>query len=102
MGILKSNNNKDLIATCGCHCEESIFLRIEPLDDANDTDYCFLSYMNGKFFQDQYSCWRTFKNKIKKIWSILRNKDFYYSDIILTKEDLLLLRDYIDDNIKEN
>ena len=37
-----------------------------------------------------------------KIRAILRNKDFYYSDIILTKEDLLLLRNYIDDNIKEN
>ena len=28
-----------------------------------------------------------FKTKLKKIWSIIRNKDFYYSEIIMSKEE---------------
>ena len=27
------------------------------------------------------------KTKLKKIWAIIRNKDFYYSEIIMSKEE---------------
>ena len=27
------------------------------------------------------------QKKMKKIWAIIRNKDFYYSEIILNKKD---------------
>ena len=84
MAILISNDNKELIATCNCGCEDSVHIKVENISD----DYfAFVSYMNGNFYTDQNSCFTTLKNKIKKIWSIIRNKDYYYSDIVLTKKE---------------
>lgn len=39
---------------------------------------------------------RAFKIKMRKIWCILRNKDYYYSDVILTKEDFAELKRYLE------
>lgn len=84
MAILTSKNNKELIVTCNCGCEDSIHIKVENISD----DYfAFVSYMNGNFYTDQNNCFTTLKNKIKKIWSIIRNKDYYYSDIVLTKKE---------------
>ena len=84
MAILTSTDNKELIVTCNCGCEDSIHIKVENISD----DYfSFISYMNGNFYTDQHSSFTTLKNKIKKIWSIIRNKDYYYSDIVLTKKE---------------
>lgn len=49
MSIMRSKDGSELIATCSCGCEESIYLKIDP----NDDSFCFLAYMNGKFYSEQ-------------------------------------------------
>lgn len=95
MSVLSSKDKKELIITCGCGCEDTIHIRIEPVYEDEDYTYAFLSYMNGKFYSDQLNGWHTLRKKLKKIWAIIRNKDYYYSDVILNKEQFEEFRDYI-------
>ena len=39
--------------------------------------------LSGNWYKEQAG----FIKKLKKIWAIIRNKDFYYSEIILNKKD---------------
>lgn len=91
MSILFHNKKNELIVTCECGCEESAHIKIEEDDEL----YLFLTYMNGKFYNCSDSIWETVKRKCKKIWCIIRNKDYYYSDIIMNKEDFKKFKEYI-------
>ena len=79
MTVLKSKNENELILSCKCGCDEGIRVKI----DIDDEDYCYQTYISGNFYKEQ----GTFVDKLRKIWAIIRNKDFYYSEIILTKDE---------------
>lgn len=85
MAIMISEDKKDLIATCECGCDEGVHLTISNKD--GEKYYAYQCFINGNFYRDQYGIFGTFKNKIKKIWAIIRNKDYYYSDVVMNKED---------------
>ncbi|HIR05124.1 MAG TPA: hypothetical protein IAB28_04070 [Candidatus Copromonas faecavium] len=91
MSVMKANDKTELIATCSCGCEESIHLKIVPDDDS----FCFLSYMIGNFYRDQGGVFSSVKIKLKKIMAILFNKDYYYSEVIMTKEDFSQFKEFI-------
>lgn len=79
MATLKSNDNKQMVITCDCGCDEGI--RVEINEDFGD--YCYITYISGNFYKEQANL----LDKIKKIWKIIRNKDFYYSEICMSRED---------------
>ena len=93
MAILKNKDNTELFVDCRCGCDEGVRIKI----DKEEPD-CFviMNYTNGNFYRDQESILNTISKKLKKIWAIIRNKDIYYSDIILTKEDFEVFKEYID------
>lgn len=89
MAVLKSKDGKELIVSCKCGCDEGVRIQI----DKEDYDmYAILTYLSGHFYTEQGGLWR---KKLKKIWAIIRNKDFYYSDIIMTKDDFAEFKEYI-------
>ena len=87
MAVMISEDKKDLIVTCKCGCQDAIHLKVD--DEDKDVDYYAIqTYMNGNWYRDQDD--RVFRNigrKLKKIWAIIRNKDYYYSDVVMNKED---------------
>lgn len=87
MSTLKSNDNNEMIITCDCGCDEGIRVRI----DKSFGDYCYLTYISSNFYKEQLGL----LDKLKKIWKIARNKDFYYSDIVMSKEDFREYRDWL-------
>lgn len=93
MAVLKNTDGTDLLIDCCCGCDEGIRFRI----DVDDFDYyCFMSYTNGNFYTEQGdTLWGVWRKKFKKIWAILRNKDYYYSDITMTKDEFEMFREYI-------
>lgn len=95
MSVFKTKNNQELIITCNCGCDESFHIKIEPIYEDEYETYALISYMNGKFYTDQLSGWNTIKKKLKKIWAIITNKDYYYSDVILNKNQFEEFREYI-------
>lgn len=93
MAVLTSKDEKDLIVTCSCGCEDSVHLCIVRW---SEDDYAFMMFMNGSFSSEQdKTFWKVFKEKVKKIWAIIRNKDFYYHDIRMNKEDFETFKEYI-------
>lgn len=78
MSVMMSKDKKELIITCKCKCGNTVhFCKIE------DTD-C----PNKKLF-------RVIGEKLKKILAVIRNRDFYYSDILMSKEDFHQFKEYI-------
>ena len=89
MATLKSKDGNHLYIDCHCGCGEGIRFAV----DREDYDYyCCMTYTNGNFYAEQGS---TLRKKLKKIWAIIRNKDFYYSDVVMTKDDFNEFREYI-------
>ena len=96
MAILKSEDGSELIVSCKCGCEDSLHIKIEP----DDEDFAYITYLNSNWHTDQNKKIRyVIFDKLKKIWAIIRNKDYYYSDIRMTQEDFEKYREYIN-NIK--
>lgn len=93
MAVLKNKNNTELLVDCSCGCDEGIRFRI----DKEDFDYyCFMTYTNGRFYSEQNDkLWKVFCKKLKKIWAIIRNKDFYYAEVVMTKEQFDKFKEYI-------
>ena len=92
MAVMRSKNGNELYVDCYCGCNDGIRIRVEK----EEFDfYCFLTYTNGNWYRDQTSMWMTFCNKLKKIWAIIRNKDHYYADITMTKDDFDYFKEYI-------
>ena len=94
MAVLKNKNGKELYVDCCCGCDSGIRFKIDKDDDL---DYYFvMTYTNGNFYEEQSdTIWGVLYGKFKKIWAIIRNKDFYYSDLVMTKDDFDEFREYI-------
>jgi hypothetical protein len=93
MAVLFNKDKTEMIVSCKCGCEESVHIRI----DAEYPDYYAIwTYMNGSFYTDwKGRVFKTICRKLKKIWAIIRNKDYYYSDIIMSKVEFEEFREFI-------
>ena len=90
-----NEDKSELIATCKCGCDEGIHIRLddELHKDYNLDEYCYQSYIKN----DDTVGYKggKLKTKFKKIWSVITEKDYYYSDVIMTGKDVEILRDYL-------
>jgi hypothetical protein len=93
MSVLKSKDNTELFISCDCGCEQGVHIRI---DKENDNMYFLMTYANGNWYTDQdKTICAVVREKLKKIWCIIRNKDFHYSDITMTQKDFQEFKEYI-------
>ena len=95
MAVMISEDKKDLIVTCKCGCQDAIHIKID--DEDKDADYYAIqTYMNGNWYRDQDDrVYRSIGRKLKKICAIIRNKDYYYSDVLMSCEDFKRFKEYI-------
>ena len=90
-----TNDKKGLIATCKCGCGESFSIEIEDTGKEDDY-YAFLVFMKNDYQTEYYqNPLRALRIKLKKIWCIIRGKDYYYSDTIMTRKDFEVFRKYV-------
>lgn len=95
MAVMISEDKKDLIVTCNCGCHDALHICIDDIDKDSGY-YALMTYMNGNWYRDQGDkILRMIERKIKKIWAIIRNKDFYYSEITMNKENFCKFKEYI-------
>ena len=93
MSILINKDKTELFVETSCIDDSGIKFKIDK-DDYGW--YCIMTYTNDSFYREQDDkIWKVIYRKLKKIWAIIRNKDFYYYDISLNKEDFDTFRDYI-------
>ena len=93
MAVLKNKDDTELLVDCCCGCDEGIRFRV----DKDDYDYyCFMTYTNGNFYTEQGNgVFGALYKKLKKIWAIIRNKDFYYAEVTMAKDEFEEFREYI-------
>ena len=95
MSVLKNKEGNELLLDCNCGCDNGIRFRI----DKDDHEwYCCMSYTNGNWYRD--SCQTFFhvlRKKLRKIWAIIRSKDYHYSELMLTKEEFETFCEYINE-----
>ena len=92
MSVLKSEDGKDLMVLCSGGCDNGVHINIKKDDD----EYAWVTYMNGNWYCDQNKrILYIVRDKLKKIWAIIRSKDFYYSEILMTRKDFETFREYI-------
>lgn len=95
MAVLKNADGTELLVDCSCGCNDGFRFKIDKLDCEW---YCFMSYTNGAFYRDQEDTFfRVLHKKLRKIWAIIRNKDFYYGEVSMTKADFEVFRNYLND-----
>lgn len=82
MAVYKAINKDAVSVTCDCSCGNGMEFIIN-----RDSDfYALIMAMNGNFYRDQNGAFRVLKKKLEKIWCIIRNKDFYYSEVIMSEK----------------
>ena len=96
MAVLKNTKDNELIITCHCGCDDSVHISVEDFPDGS---YAFMTYMNGNFYSEQK---HTFIEKIKKICAIIRNKDYFYSDVVMTRDEFDEFVVWINQHMTEN
>lgn len=95
MAVFLTKDKKELIVTCSCGCEDSFHIILDD-EVGKDDHIALLTYMKGKFSADSsYSFWQVLKIKLQRIWKILRNKDYYYAETLMTREDFQIFKEYI-------
>lgn len=94
MAVLMTKDKKEIIVTCNCGCKSSVNIQIDDMEDMES--YAFLCFLKDNFYTEyNNNPWRAFKVKMRKIWHILRGKDYCYSDTIMTKKDYEEFKKYI-------
>ena len=88
MASFTSSDDNQLILTCSCGCDEGLRVNIDTSDEEL---YCYQTYLSANWYKEQ----GRFLSKLKKIWYIIINKDYYYSEICLAKEDWELYKKWI-------
>lgn len=89
MGVLKNAEGNKLFIDCKCGCGDSMRLVVNKYDD---DEYAIMTKMENC---KKDSIWWMICKKFEKIWAIIRNKDYYYNDIMMTKEDYETFKEYI-------
>lgn len=89
MGVLKNAEGNEIFIDCKCGCGDSMRFVIDKYDDG---EYAIMTKMEN--CKKDSIRWMV-RKKISKIWAIIRNKDYYYNDIMMTKEDYETFKEYI-------
>lgn len=96
MTVFKNFGDDELIISCKCGCDDSIHFTVDHHDNEG---YCFMTFTNGNFYSEQK---HPFVEKVKKIWAIIRNKDYYYSDICMSRYDFEQFKNWIVSKSKDS
>ena len=76
---------KDINIFCNCGCGDgfTFTFRVEPDDEF---DYVYFSTFTSVFYSMSRSFLNTLRRRIEAAWFMLRGKEFYLHEVILTKE----------------
>lgn len=96
MALTISKDEQEAVLTCQCGCDDAVHIKIcKEFED--DESFSFLTFMKSNWYSEQdETIFRTIGKKLKKIIAIIRSKDFYYSEIVMSKDDFVQFKEYID------
>ena len=83
--VVKDSSGTNAFVDCHCGCDSGLRIRVDREDDGDL--YVVVNYTSADFYKDQATWFSMLKLKLQKIWAIIRNKDFHYSEVCMTKEE---------------
>lgn len=89
-----TKDKKELILDCKCGCDDAMKFIVD-LEDADSDIIMFATFLTSKWYSKQKTLRYRFADKVKRIWKVLRNKDYCYAEQVLTKEDFKTFKEYI-------
>ena len=96
MSVIKTKDGRDVQLDCRCGCCNGLRLTV---DHYSDDAYAILTYTGGNFYREQdETFWAITKKKLKKIWHILTNKDYCYSEIVMYKHEYEEFVEYLQEH----
>ena len=84
--FMESKDGKNCSLYCSCGCENGVILKSEG---------DFISLVSDNWYTSQMTGWVRFKEKCKRIWKILSNKEHYYFSICVDEKDIQEFKDFI-------
>ena len=94
MPAFMTEDKRQLILDCKCGCDDAMKFIVD-LEDADSDIIMFTTFLTGKWYAKQENFRSRFMDKAKRIWRVLRNKDYCYAEQVLTKEDFRIFKEYI-------
>lgn len=83
------NENK-YVTFCKCGCQEGIVLKAD-----NDDHELSLQLVSDNFYLMQNKGKMSLKEKLKRIWFIIRGKEYCYFDILIDEEELQEFKEFV-------
>lgn len=80
----------EFVTFCKCGCRNGIVLKADNED--NDLS---LQIVSDNFYTMQNKGEMTIKEKIKRIWYIIRGKEYCYFDILIDKDELQEFKEFV-------
>lgn len=93
MSIFRSDDREELVVDCNCGCDEGLRIRVNK---HSDDLFFVVTYLSGHFaYTQNETVFGVIKKKLKKIWRIITNQDYCYSEICMTRKDVHELKEYL-------
>ena len=90
--FMKSKDDKHCGLYCSCGCEDGVVLNVKK-----DEDFvCSISLVSDNWYTAQLTGWDRFKEKCKRIWKIIRNKEHHYFSITIDESDIKEFKKFVD------
>ena len=83
--VVKDSSGRNAFVDCHCGCDSGLRIRVDKEDMANL--YAVITYTCSHYYANQEGCFSRLKLKLQKIWAIIRNKDYVYSEVCMTKQE---------------
>ena len=92
MAVMRSNSGKELYLDCSCGCDAGLKFKLGKFDE----NYLYITLSSGNYYKEQdLGVLRVIGLKLKKIWRIIRGRDYVYSELCLSREELSELTEYL-------
>lgn len=87
-----NEESKEFVVMCDCGCSSGMHFKFGydffgKDRNGKDVSEYYISLVHSRFYCESTKWRYTFKEKLKKIWYILRNKDYYYAEICLSPQE---------------
>ena len=93
-------DEENCVVYCSCGCGKGAVIKLEK--EECEEGYCYLSLVSDMYSTMQTSIWFRFKEKCRRIWHIICDKEYTYFDICLNKEDAKKFKTFMNGGIKDN
>lgn len=89
--FMKSKDEKYCGLYCSCGCAEGITFKVENVKEVG----VHIGLVSDTWRVYGLTGWDRFKAKCKRIWAILRNREYYYFDIFVGGEDINEFKEFV-------